>query len=209
MESLGNTPLPAETSFDEPDEHELIARAQQEDYDAFDGLYTLHAPSLKRQVRAQVLNKEDAEDITHETFIRAYRRLEQFEDRGNGFRGYLGRIADNLCIDHARQRKTRPETVSSEQGEQVLAVTPGTDDAEHKALEALSPFSPKVQTALDQLKQRNPDFYHAAMAVYIQGKQYQEYADETGLPLNTVRTRVLRAKQKLRDNIYASDIQEN
>lgn len=186
----------------QPDEHELIVRASEDDEEAFGELYALHVSDVKRQVRSNVDDWAAAEDVAQETFIRVYEHIGTFEDQGNGIRPYTGRIAKNLCVDRARQAQRRPQvTDSEEQQDAAFATLSAPDNTEQQALHALEPFSPEVQNALDELEDHNSNFYQAAIAVLVHGKMYREYAEETGLPINTVRTRVYRAKQVLQENL--------
>lgn len=206
METIRTHAAAESPNAPQSEEHELIAQARGDGKEAFGELYTWHVSDVERQVRSNVGSKEDAEDIAQEAFIRTYRRIGEFEDRGKGIRPYLGRIARNLCVDWARQRQNRPQTTSSEgQQDAAFAKLPAPDNVEQQALDALEPFSPEVRVALDELQHHNSDLYQAAIAVCVHGKKYREYAEETGLPLNTVRTRVHRAKQALRKNLMTND----
>lgn len=188
---------------DQLEESELIVQAGEGDEGAFGELYARYLPDVKRSVRSNVGNIEDAEDIAQEALMRVYSRISEFEDQGKGIGPYVGRIAQNLCVDRVRRIQNRPKEVYGEHGEWALDVSPSPDDTEQQALDVLEPLSPKVQMALDELQRYNPDFYQAVIAICVQGKRYQEYAEEAELPLNTVRTRIHRAKDKLQGYIKA------
>lgn len=186
----------------QPDEHELIVRAGKDDKEAFGKLYALYVSDVQQQVRSNVDNEDTAEDVAQEAFVRVYEHIGTFEDQGRGIRPYAGRIAKNLCVDRARRAQRRPRvTDNEEQRDAAFAALSAPDNTEQQALHALEPFSPEVQNALDELKDHNPDFYQAAIAVWVRGKMYREYAEEAGLPINTVRTQVHRAKQVLHENL--------
>jgi RNA polymerase sigma-70 factor (ECF subfamily) len=84
-------------------DHELIKRAQQGDQNAFGDLYETHAPAIFRYLYVHLDNSMDAEDLTCEVFIKAWRSLPKYTDRGVPFLAFLFRIARNVLVDHYRQ----------------------------------------------------------------------------------------------------------
>ncbi|HBY07675.1 MAG TPA: RNA polymerase subunit sigma-24 [Chloroflexi bacterium] len=99
----------------DPIEHEdamLIQRAKDGDADAYGELYERYANSVFRFVYSQTSNRFDAEDITADVFLRAWRSLSRYKERGFSFSAYLFRIARNVLID--RRRKQRPVAEISE-----------------------------------------------------------------------------------------------
>ncbi|MFE4547565.1 RNA polymerase sigma factor [Streptomyces sp. NPDC056785] len=92
-------------------EPELITRARNGDRDAFATLYNDYQRVVYRFLFFRVRNRELAEDLTQETFVRALRRIETFSDRPRtgGFPGWLVTIARNLHTDHCKASRTRLE----------------------------------------------------------------------------------------------------
>jgi RNA polymerase sigma-70 factor, ECF subfamily len=152
---------------------------------------------LVRQYQAQVLalclrmtgNREDAADGAQQTFIQAYRHLEQY-DPDQPFRPWLYRIATNECIALLRRRK--PQTVTTETSvlEQVSDPAEGAP-----ALVDLAENRAQVRTAVDKLPL---PYRQVVVAYYFQELSYQEIARQTGVPVGTVGTLLYRAKQQLR-----------
>jgi RNA polymerase sigma-70 factor, ECF subfamily len=86
----------------EHDVRELVERGRGGDSDALEALYILYADRVHRYLRSMVLNAQDAEDLTNQTFTRMLERIDRFEARGVPFSAWLFRIAKNLAIDHFR-----------------------------------------------------------------------------------------------------------
>jgi RNA polymerase sigma-70 factor (ECF subfamily) len=84
-------------------DHELIKLAQRGDQHAFGDLYEAHAPVIFRYLYAHLDNPMDAEDLTCEVFLKAWRSLPKYIDHGVPFLAFLLRIARNMLVDHYRQ----------------------------------------------------------------------------------------------------------
>jgi len=85
---------------------ELVAQAQSGDVDAFGMLYEMHMPAIYRYIYHQVSSIEEAEDLTEEVFLRAWRAMPRFQRGDAGFLPWLYRIARNAVIDHYRTART-------------------------------------------------------------------------------------------------------
>ena len=163
---------------------ELVAAAQEHP-DAFGELVRRHQSfvfgAALRVTRDGVL----AEEVAQETFFRAYRSLHNF--RGDSkLRTWLYRIATNLAIDLVARRKERP---MEELPEQVSHRTPA-GDVEIKIQSA------ELRDALDQL----PETLREPLVLReYELMSYDDISQQLGIPLNTVRTRIFRAKAQLRD----------
>ena len=92
----------------------LIQQAKDGDADAFGELYARYADSVFRFVYSQTSNRLDAEDITSDVFLRAWRSLGRYKERGYSFSAYLFRIARNVLIDTRRKRKPVAEITEDE-----------------------------------------------------------------------------------------------
>jgi len=89
------------------DEHNLVARAKSGEAEAFGLLYDFYMPRIYRFVLFKVSHREEAEDLTHQTFLKAWEHIEQYESRGYPFSSWLYRIARNTVIDG--YRKSNPQ----------------------------------------------------------------------------------------------------
>ena len=178
------------------DEQVLIASAQQGDLDAFNQL-VIHYQSLAYHVAYRIVSDADASaDATQDAFLRAYQAIGQY--RGGSFKAWLLRIVTNACYDHLRAKKRRP-TASLE----ALLVTdpaPGpsfVDQAESpEAYTERQELSRAIQAGLNTL----PSDQRIALALCdVAGMNYQEIAEVTRVSLGTVKSRISRARTKLRD----------
>lgn len=88
------------------DEEIIIKRAKGGEAEAFGLLYDHYLPPIYRFVLFRVNHREEAEDITHQTFLKAWERIEQYEPQGHPFGSWLYRIARNTVID--THRKSNP-----------------------------------------------------------------------------------------------------
>jgi RNA polymerase sigma-70 factor (ECF subfamily) len=84
----------------------LVERLKQGDTEAFRELYDHHARLVFRYVKARIESEQDAEDLTAETFIRAWRGLSSFQWQGKPIGAWLLRIAHNLIVDKYRQKRS-------------------------------------------------------------------------------------------------------
>lgn len=89
------------------DEHNLVARAREGEAEAFGLLYDYYMPRIYRFVLFKTGHREEAEDLTHQTFLKAWEHIEQYESRGYPFSSWLYRIARNNIIDG--HRRTAPQ----------------------------------------------------------------------------------------------------
>ncbi|ROL57571.1 RNA polymerase sigma factor [Bacteroidetes/Chlorobi group bacterium ChocPot_Mid] len=150
--------------------------------DAFAELYTRYSRGIYAYCR-RILGSEDlAEDIFQETFLSFLKSTEQERDMTN-VQAFLLRIARNLCLNMNRQRKTK-----------IFSLEDFDFGIEDNRLERTE-ISKIIISALDLL----PDEQREAVVLQIYyDMSYQDMADFLGLPLSTVRNRVTRGKQFIR-----------
>ncbi|CAM3156694.1 RNA polymerase sigma-29 (SigE) subunit [Williamsia muralis] len=161
---------------------------------AWDDLVREHADRVYRLAYRLSGNQHDAEDLTQETFIRVFRSLSSY--RAGTFEGWLHRITTNLFLDMVRRRnKIRMEALP-EDYERVPGNDPNPEQIFHDAN-----LDPDLQTALDSLA---PEFRAAVVLCDIEGLSYEEIAATLGVKLGTVRSRIHRGRQAIRDNLAAS-----
>jgi RNA polymerase sigma-70 factor (ECF subfamily) len=178
------------------DEQSLIADAQQGDLDAFNQL-VIRYQSLAYHAAYRILSDADAAaDAAQDAFLRAYQAIGQY--RGGSFKSWLWRIVTNTCYDQLRAQKRRP-TASLEA---VLVSEPApdpsfTDRAESpEAYTERQELSRAIQAGINTL----PPNQRIALALCdVVGMDYQEIAEVTQVSLGTVKSRINRARTKLRD----------
>jgi len=177
------------------DESALIKAAQSGDVNAFNSL-VLAYQQIAYNVAYRVLGNSDAaRDATQDGFIRAFRALSQY--RGGSFKSWLLRIVTNCCYDQLRAKKRRPSTplddlVEDDEHTTILADDTETPEAhvERDELGAL------LQRALKSL----PDDQRMVVVLCdVQGLSYEEAANACSVALGTVKSRLSRARGKMRD----------
>lgn len=181
------------------DEAELIARSRQGDLDAFNRLVERYQRPVYNLCLRMLTAPQAAEDATQDAFIAAYRALDSF--RGGSFRAWLFRIATNACYDELRRRRSRPIlSLDEPQGAEQLPLDlphPGPTLEEHAQRLELARY---LQEALDALP---VDQRLAIVLCDIQGFDYSEIAEITGASLGTVKSRIARARFRLRGLLTA------
>lgn len=175
------------TEVVDPDDR-LVRETLAGDLAAFEELVDRHQPVVYR-VAARVVGREEAEDVTQETFLRAYHRLERF--RGESvFRSWLLRIAHNTAVNAARRR--RPEPVERDDEGEAAEVAPAAREPV-SALED-SERRERLEVKLGELR---PE--HRAVLVLrdLEGMPYEEIATVTETPVGSVKGRLHRARREM------------
>jgi RNA polymerase sigma-70 factor (ECF subfamily) len=182
------------------DEQALIQAAQRGDLNAFNEL-VLHYQSQVFNLAYRIMGDEDsAADATQEAFISAYRAIDGY--RGGSFRAWLMRIVTNACYDELRRRKRRP--TSSLEALFVNDATPG--GALVEGVEGPEAFAQRreLNQVLQAGLQTLPSEQRVVLVLSdVQGYDYQEIAGITGVALGTVKSRLSRARAKMRDYLLA------
>lgn len=164
-----------------------LLRASGSEIDAFAELVRRHQDFVFGAALRIVKNRAIAEEVSQEAFIRAYRGASGF--RGDAqVRSWLYRITTNLALNAVTRQKEFP---SDEIAEGIVAVGPDHDAEMSELREALL-------AAIDELplKLREP-----LVLREMDDLSYEEIATRTNTPLNTVRTRILRARRALADKM--------
>jgi len=169
------------------DENKVIAAVRGGQTDRFAELVERYHTGLIIYCERMLGDRDDAEDVAQQAFIKAYQQLPQFDAARGRFSTWLYRIATNLTIDHMR-RHTRVQP--------------------HEDVETLDPVTPdilqeemlrEVRTAV--LALMPPEQRRVIEAYYWEGKSCQAIADEMAVPLNTVKSWLRRAKAQLRSTL--------
>jgi RNA polymerase sigma-70 factor, ECF subfamily len=176
-------------SPDDPDrllreEHRLVRAAQKGDRSAYARLVDAYYDRLYRWLYHLTHDRHAAEDLTQETFLKAFAGLARFR-AGSNFRAWLFRIAHNNFVNQrraaARRREPLPEGVA--------------DDAEGP-LERLAGH--ETQERLAEAVRRLPEEFRAALLLRAEGElSFRQIAEVLGLTEETARWRVFKARQKL------------
>jgi RNA polymerase sigma-70 factor (ECF subfamily) len=183
------------------DEIALIQAARGGNLDAFNRLVLAYQDLVYNQAYRMIGEEESADDATQNAFISAYNHLNSF--RGGSFKAWILRIVTNACYDELRRRKRRP-TVPLEPlddaGEEVESphwMEDPTDLPEEQVQRM------ELQNAIQHCLDKLPDEFRVAVVlVDIQGLDYSEAADSLGKPIGTIKSRLARARLRLRDCLH-------
>ena len=173
----------------------LLDRARSGDLDAFNDLVVCYQDLLFALIVRMVPDRDVASDCVQEAFFSAFRNLSGF--RGGSVKSWLNRIAINAAMDLQRARKRRPvqpypeledENWQPPAGEDADPVRTALTSERHKALnEALTTIT---------------DDQRAAIVLFdVEGYDYAEIAEMTGVSLGTVKSRIHRGRLALRDRL--------
>jgi RNA polymerase sigma-70 factor (ECF subfamily) len=180
------------------DEPALIYDAQHGDLEAFNRL-VLAYQDIVFNTALRILSDEDlAADAAQEAFLSAFRALNSY--RGGSFRAWLLRTVTNACYDELRRKQRRPTTPlepTTEDGEEFESprwlADPDSSPEEKLDQEVLDHA---IQHCLDNLP---TDFKMVVVLADIQGFDYTEVAVAIKKPLGTIKSRLARARLRLRD----------
>jgi RNA polymerase sigma-70 factor (ECF subfamily) len=155
-------------------------------------LFETYHDAIYRYVLGFVKNSAEAEDLTQDTFLRAYRYGDSVRDP-HAVRGWLYRIATHVCLDRLRQRKPLV-SLDSDEGEGRVP-PPVSDSLSPLDVSERKETSACVQRCLDFL----PDKYRAIILLHeAHSLTAAEIADLLGVTVTTVKIRLHRARRKLR-----------
>ena len=181
------------------DEQALVNDALHGNVDAFNRL-VLEYQDLAFNVAYRMLMDDDlAADVVQNAFLSAYRNLRAY--RGGSFKAWVLRMVTNGCYDELRRQKRRP-TVPLEPSNPL-------NGEEMESADWLASDDPQPEDAFDQaelehalehcLKSLPPDFRAVVVLTDVQGMDYSEVAKTVRVPLGTVKSRLARARLRLRD----------
>ncbi len=170
----------------------LVERAQGGDLAAFNDLVTCYQDQLFGLVARMVPDHDQASDVVQEAFFSAYRNLGSF--RGGSVKGWLSRIAINAAMDLQRARKRRPVQPYPELEDDSWQ-PPAGDEADPEGQVVSAERTRALSAALAAIGHDQ----RAAIVLYdIEGFDYTEIAEMTGVSLGTVKSRIHRGRLALR-----------
>ncbi len=175
------------------DERKLIAECLAGDSAAFGQLVVRYQDRLYNALFRALGSAEDARDVSQETFVQAFQKLDSFRGESQ-FYTWLFRIALNAAASHRRKRAQK-HTASASMGT-AMGETPDTrpDSLPAHGLET-EERQAAVQAALQKLA---PEFRTPLVLREIDGLKYEEIAEVLACPIGTVRSRIHRARSELR-----------
>ena len=198
--SAGELPLEVEAVAGPARERELVARCREGDPRAFAGLVALHESMVFNLAGRLLGDAEEARDVAQEVFLQVYRRLGRFEGRSS-LKTWIYRIVVNQC--HNRRRFWQRHGRDKEEALDERFATPvprGRDEWHASPYEQTrqNERARKVQAALLQLS-----FDQRSVLVLreVEGLSCEEVASALGIPDGTVKSRLSRAREALRQRL--------
>jgi len=177
----------------QPEDTDLVNRSQNGELAAFNAIVERYQ-SRVYNLSARILgNATSAEDATQEAFISAYKAIGKF--RGGSLRAWLLRIASNTCYDILRSSKRRPEqSLDLSMENPGFQVASGAASPEQQAI--TSELGGEIQRAIIALPE---DQRMVLVMIDVQGASYDETAQAIGTSMGTVKSRLSRARGRMRD----------
>ena len=174
----------------------LVRRTLTGDLEAYGELIQLYQSSVLNVCYRVLGNRHDAEDLTQEAFIRAYKHLASY-DQERPFGPWMRTLAANLCYNKLKRVEVIQVALEDERDIESKGPTTNPENAlevsqEHHALYQAIWELPHSQRIALELR-------------HFQGLSYQEMTEVMKLPLNTVRSHLYRGRQKLAELLEAAD----
>lgn len=175
---------------------ENIERAKKGDQVAFTFLLDFYWSEVYSFMLKRTENETDAEDITIETFSKAFDKIASYNPEFQ-FNTWLIAIAKNVHIDLLRKKKSSLFIdITDEEDNQAYNIADSTPSAEDELI-----TEQNLSQLLRYIKELKPHYQEVIQLRYFQEFSYQEIADQLGEPLNNVKIKLLRAKKLLAEII--------
>jgi len=175
-------------SMNSPDENRLPKPFKDGDHSTFERIVQHYQDKIYNLCRYLLGNPQDAEDAAQEVFIKAFRKLKDFQPEASLYT-WLYRIGVNTCFDH--KRKSRPEPFKNESLAETLPSTEPSPEGQYQSKE----IGRAIQSALDQLSRNSRTII---VLKEIEGLSYEEIAEVMDTSVGTVKSRLSRTREELR-----------
>ena len=198
--------MPAEPL--DPTDEALVRSVLAGDRDRFELLVERYQKRLVNYLYRMVRNLEEAHDLTQEVFVRVYQALDRYDSQYR-FSTWLFRVAQNAAIDVIRKRRVRlvPLSRRPDEGSEATVDLDLPDD-QPSALETLEgrELDAAIRTAIDAL----PWEYRELILLRHYGElAYEEIAEVKAMPLGTVKNKLFRARQMLKQQLLGQRARDN
>ena len=173
-------------------EPECVARVLSGDRAAFDRLVDSYTARIYTHVYRMTRNREEAEDVVQETFLRAYRKLASF-DRLRPFRNWLYAIATNLALNALRTRQRRGQTVALDFETESADLDARVEDTRETLMRG--DVAGRLAQAIGMLPPQPAALVHLH---YMEGMSIREAADTLNMTEDAAKVALHRARKRLR-----------
>lgn len=179
----------------EYDEQKLIERASRGDPFAFNALMAAHEKRMYAVALRMFGNREDAQDCLQEAMLRIYRSIGNFKGQSS-FATWVYRITMNSCLDELRRKKNKQSTSLDSLLDQGWAPMDEGETPEKHAMR--TELRRELKRAIRELPE---DMRSAVILRDVQGFSYEEIAQVLNVHVGTVKSRISRAREKLRGKL--------
>lgn len=176
-------------------EEKLISRAAKGDASAFNELLGLHERKMYAVCLRMCANQEDAQDCLQEAMLRIYRSISGFKGQSS-FSTWIYRVTMNTCLDELRKKKNKQTTSLDGLLDTGWSPSDDYDTPEHHTIE--QERKKALHGAISELPE---DMRSAVVLRDIQGFSYEEIAEMLGINVGTIKSRISRGREKLREKI--------
>jgi RNA polymerase sigma-70 factor (ECF subfamily) len=179
-------------------EKELVERTLRGEREAYGELVDRYSSCVAGTLYYLVGDRDDAEDLAQEVFIRAYRGLDGFQGAAS-FRTWLYRIVHNVGASHFAYRRAKKRTahvMSLEAAELSDAVPGGGCEPAQRVMNG--ELKAAIETAIQELP---ADMREFVVLRDVEERPYEEISEIAGAPLGTVKSRIHRARLLLREKL--------
>jgi RNA polymerase sigma-70 factor (ECF subfamily) len=181
-------------------DQQLVERVQRGDKQAFDLLVSKYQRKLGRLISRFVRDPAEAEDVTQDAFIKAYRALPGFRGE-SAFYTWLYRIGINTAKNHLLANKRRAPTSTPFDSDDMEAFEEASLLREVSTPENELMSKQVVDVVQSSLQQLPEDLRSALTLREIEGLSYEEIASVMNCPVGTVRSRIFRAREAVAENL--------
>lgn len=181
-------------------DQQLVERVQSGDKHAFDLLVSKYQRKLGRLISRFVRDSAEAEDVTQDAFIKAYRALPSFRGE-SAFYTWLYRIGINTAKNHLLATKRRAPTNTPFDADEAESFEEASLLREVSTPENELMSKQVVDVVQSSLQQLPEDLRSALTLREIEGLSYEEIASVMNCPVGTVRSRIFRAREAVAENL--------
>ncbi|HEU0167286.1 MAG TPA: sigma-70 family RNA polymerase sigma factor [Chloroflexota bacterium] len=186
----------------QPTDDELMRRVAQGDSDALAQLFRRYAGAVYSLAYRMLNDREGAEDLLNEVFVRVWRQAPSFDSHRGKFSTWLMSVARNLGIDELRSRRARPQRADPlSPDDPDMDLVDEREDVERDVWQA-----ERRRLIRQALRELPPAQRQALELAYFEGLTQTEIAERLGDPLGTVKTRVRLGLHKLRDLLLGTEL---
>ncbi len=167
----------------------IIIKASKGSLESFESIYKVYSGFVYSVAFRVVNNRDEAQEISQEVFLTVYRKLKSFKFKSS-FKTWIYRITVNMAISYAKKKsKDRDRTVEYDDNSEFnRTINSAGEEIEREQQEKV------ISTLLETL---NPDQRACIVLRSVEGLSYQEIAESLNININTVRSRLKRARETL------------